>query len=248
MGDMDLDLFLYGDKKIQRANIIKILGLKIENQKPDPLKKMEKESRMKMQRTYSQLRTMFKLPNFPMMKNAYHTLVLSRALYASECFNLETIPVDKNGRVEEIIKTDKGKIVRYEPSEVARTGKRIYHLMFGSRTMLDDIAKLKKRGKINNRAEDLPLTPGQFCIYKDINAFFRILDDNPGMKTNDFLEKTPENKTRRTRCTFVTLVDYNNKLTGSNHAGRSITRRHHSLIKWIIEHKIEPYDFFHLPK
>ena len=67
---------------------------------------MEKESRMKMQKTYSQLRTMFKLPNFQMMKNAYHTLVLSRALYASECFNLETIPVDKNGRVEEIIKSE----------------------------------------------------------------------------------------------------------------------------------------------
>ena len=81
--DIDLDLFLYGDKKIQRANIIKILGLKIENQKPDPLKKMEKESRMKMQYTYSQLRTMFKIPNFQMIKNAYHTLVLSRSLYAS---------------------------------------------------------------------------------------------------------------------------------------------------------------------
>ena len=57
-----------------------------------------------------------------MMKNAYHTLVLSRALYASECYNSETIPVDKNGRIKETIITDKGKVVRYESSEVARTG------------------------------------------------------------------------------------------------------------------------------
>ena len=87
----------------------------------------------------------------------------------------------------------------------------VYHLMFGSRAMLDDIAKLKKRGKLKNRAEDLPLTPGQFCIYKDISAFFRILDDNPGMKTNDFLENPPENKIRKTRSNLDTLVDYNNK-------------------------------------
>ena len=147
---------------------------------------------------------------------------------------------------EETIITDKGKVVRYESSEVARTGKRIYHLMFGSKPILDDITRLRNMGKLLNRAEDLPLTPGQFCIYKDINAFFRILDDKPGMKTNDFLEKPPEN--RRTRSAYDTLIDYNNKLTGSNHERRSLNRRHHSLIKWIIEHKIEPYEFFHFPK
>ena len=68
------------------------------------------------------------------------------------------------------------------------------------------------------------------------------------MKTNDFLEKPPENKIRKTRSNFDTLVDYNNKQTGTNHAGRSIIRRHHSLIKWITEYKITPYEIFHLPK
>ena len=246
--DMDLDLFLYGDKKIQRANIIKILGLKIENQKADPLQKMEKEARRKMQRTYSQIRTMFKQPNFPMMKNAYYTLMTSRALYASECFNLDTTPVNKEGKVEETVRTDKGKIVRHEPSEVASTGKRIYKLMFGSQEMLRDIAKQKMKGKIKNRAGDLPLTPGQQMIYKDIIMIFKILDDNPGLKIDDFLEKPPENKGIITRSTSDTLVDFNNKLTDCNHANRSIFRRHHSLIKWITENKIDPYEFIHFPK
>ena len=245
--DMDLELYLYGDKKIERTDTIKILGLKIDDQKPDPLKKMEKEARRHMLRTHSQIRAMFKKPTFPMMKNAYHTLVLSRALYASECYNLETIPVDKDGNIKELIKTDKGKITRYEQSEVARTGKRVYRLMFGTKPILDDIARLRRLGKLTSRADELPLTPGQFCIYKDIKAFFRILDDKPGMRTEDFLEKPPNNG-RITRSAFESLLDYNNKQTSSNHERRSLTRRHYSLIKWMVEQRIDPQDFVHASK
>ena len=245
--DMNLDLYLYGDKKIERTDTIKILGLKIEDQKPDPLKKMEKESRRHMQRTYSQIKAMFKKPTFPMMKNAFHTLVLSRALYASECFNTETILVDKNGNIKEIFTTDKEKVTRYVSSDVARTGTRIYRLMFGTKPIMDDIARLRKVGKLVSRADQLPLTPGQFCIYKDINAFFRILDDKPSMRTGDFLERPPENG-RTTRSAYDSLLDYNNKQTTSNHERRSLNRRHYGFIKWIIEHKIDPQDFFHAPK
>ena len=138
--------------------------------------------------------------------------------------------------------------MRYEASEIARTGRRIYQLMFGTKIMMEDITRRRKKGEIKNRAEDLPLTPGQTCIYKDVNAYLQIMDNGPGMKTDDFLEKPSETENKRTRSAFDTLIDYNNKLTGSNHAGRSIIRRHHSLIKWILENKIEPYDLLHLPK
>ena len=200
-----------------------------------------------MLRSYSQIWAMFKRPTFPMMKNAYHTLVLSRSLYASECYNSETIPVDKDGKIKEIIITDNGNVTRHESSDLARTGKRVYRLMFGSRAIMDDITRLRKLGKLTSRADELPLTPGQFCIYKDINAFFRILDDKPGMKTNDFLEKPPENG-RMTRSVYDSLIDYNNKQTASNHEKRSLNRRHYGLIKWILEHKIDPQDFCHAPK
>lgn len=67
------------------------------------------------------------------------------------------------------------------------------------------------------------------------------------MKTSDFLEKPPENN-RKTRSVYDTLIDYNNKQTTSNHERRSLNRRHHGLIKWIIEQKIDPQDFFHASK
>ena len=63
----------------------------------------------------------------------------------------------------------------------------------------------------------------------------------------DFLERPPENG-RTTRSALDSLLDYNNKQTNSNHERRSMNRRHYSLIKWIIEHKIDPQDFFHATK
>ena len=38
--DVDLDIFLYGHKKINRVDSVKIIGLIIKNQKTNPLGKM----------------------------------------------------------------------------------------------------------------------------------------------------------------------------------------------------------------
>ena len=68
------------------------------------------------------------------------------------------------------------------------------------------------------------------------------------MKINDFLEKPPKGTGRNMRSTNDTTVEYNAKQKGSHHSGRSIIRRHQSLIDWITKYKIKPYEFLHLPK
>ena len=160
---------------------------------------MVEEARRKMQFTHTQLRTFFKVPNF---KLVYYTLFLAKSLYGSESWNTETNPIDKKGIITRIIRKDNGENVIYNSSTMAKKGKQIYKLMFGSPDIMEDIAKLKRKRVLRDRLH-LPLMPGQIAILKDLCIIFSILIGDENLEATDFLEQPPVLPNRNTDSTFT---------------------------------------------
>ena len=106
------------------------------------------EAKRKMQFTFTRLRLLFLLPCYKLVHNMYWTLVISKSMYASGNWNTETIPCNERRSVTGIITKDNGEKAPYETSTPARNGLYIYEQMFGDRAIMQDIARMRRRGKL----------------------------------------------------------------------------------------------------
>ena len=151
---------------------------------------MIEEARRKMQFTYTRLKTLFHIPCYKLINNMYWTLVIAKSLYASQSWNTETIPCNEKGIMTRIITKDNGEKAYYVASAPARKGLYVYKQMFGDRAIMQDIAKLRRKGILKERAQ-LPLTPGHIAIHKDLCLIIDILIGDNNLDAEDFLEPPP---------------------------------------------------------
>ena len=176
------------------------------------------------------------------MVNMYWTLIIAGPMYASESWNTETIPCNKNGCINRTgkiiwINKDNGEITKYEPSIPAKTGLSIYKKMFGSSVVMNDIKRMRKSGKLKNRCQ-LPLTPGHFAIYKDLCLIFNILIGDQNLDTEDFLVAPPKRNHYSTRSGFNSKWTFNLKEKKAHHSKLSIVRRHANLVDYLLSDEI----------
>ena len=109
--NVDLNIYLYDDKPIKKADRIKILGLIIEGHKANPFGKMISEARRKMQFSHSRLKTLFNLPNYKLMNNLYWSIIVANSLYASPSWNTEIFPCDIKGNRLDVVTKENGETV-----------------------------------------------------------------------------------------------------------------------------------------
>ena len=69
--NVDLDIYLYKDKKIKRSERIKVLGLVIESQKANPFGRMADEAKRKMQFMHMRIKALFHYPTYKLINNLY---------------------------------------------------------------------------------------------------------------------------------------------------------------------------------
>ena len=239
--NIDLDLYLYGDKKIKRSERIKVLGLVIESQKANPFGKMVKEAKRNMQFMHLRIRTLFNIPTYKLMTNLYWTLIVAKSLYASESWNTEIIPCDSMGRITNWIKKDDGTMINYESSPVAKKGLTIYKLMFGTVAVMREIQKLRKKGIMRNRYQ-LPLTPGHYAVYKDMCLILDIITGENNLETDDFL--IANNGSRNTRQGGQSAWAVNVKNRRAHHRELSIIRRHEAFVDFIINCQVSMLELY----
>ena len=176
------------------------------------------------------------------MVNMYWTLIIAKALYASESWNTEIVPCNKKGCINRVgniewTTKDDGNIIKYEPSIPAKTGLSIYKKMFGTSVVMNDIKRMKRSGKLKHRYQ-LPLTPGHWAIYKDLCLIFNILIGDQNLDTEDFLIAPPKRNHHQTRAGFNSKWTYNLKEKRAHHGELSIIRRHENLVDYLLSDEI----------
>ena len=167
----------------------------------------------------------------------YWSLIIAKSLYASQSWNTETVACDPKGILTNIITKDNGEMVFYETSAPARKGLSIYKQMFGDWAIMQDIARLKRKGTLKDRMQ-LPLTPGHIAIHKDLCLIFDILAGDNSLNADDFMVPPPKARNYQTRSHDDTAWIYNTKQKRAHHQQLSIIRRHANLVDYILDCKI----------
>ena len=172
--NIDFDLTLYG-QKLSKAKYLKILGLVIEGNKQDPLQRMEDIMKKRFRLITRQLKTFIRDGSYKETKSLYHTIMISRTLYASEAWSTATVNTDVHGRVSENYEKDGEGLVQFTQPAYAKTSKECYLKWLGTKTVSDDIKRYKEKKWIKS-FHDIPLLPIQIAIQKDLALIFDIID------------------------------------------------------------------------
>ena len=96
--NVNFHLTLYG-KELKRTKYLKVLGLVIEGDKKDPFNRMEDIMKKRFRLITRQLKTFIIEGTFHETKTLYHTIMISRSLYASQAWSTATHNVDMYGRI-----------------------------------------------------------------------------------------------------------------------------------------------------
>ena len=180
-----------------------------------------------------QLKTFIGEGTFYEAKSLYHAILISRTLYASEAWSTATYNVDRYGRIGQLYNRDgHGQDVFPQPS-YTKTSKESYLKWFGTKTIANDIRRLKKKKKIKT-FHDIPMLPSQIAILKDLSLIFDILDPRTGMSIEEFLEP-PSDGARVTRARLVSIMEKATQDPTTNDQHRNLFRRHEGILRWMYQ-------------
>ena len=227
--NIDFNLTLYG-QKLTMKKYVKILGLVIEGKKQDPLERMEDIMRSRFRLITRQLRTFIKDGSYKETKSLYHTIMISRTLYASEAWSTATVNTDAHGKISEMYEKDGEGLTQFTLPLYAKTSKECYLKWMGTKTVSDDIRRYKKKRWIRS-FHDIPLLPIQIAIQKDLSLIFDIIDPKTCMDLAEFLE--PPNGDGRTRSSLMSIMEKAIKNRTINHQKRNLFRRHQRILLWL---------------